>query len=161
MNTRGFTLLELILGVVIMAITALAFAPLVEQAVGSYAVATTRSRAVHDIRHAMFQITRELLQVDAGNITGISATQLQFVDDLGANTDYHLNGNSVFRGNTLLAPNVNSLTFTYLDNLGAPTPVIADIRRIGVEMEVNAPGQGAVNLRSEVFPRGFMYTNFQ
>jgi prepilin-type N-terminal cleavage/methylation domain-containing protein len=70
MTNRGFTLTELILGMVIMSITALAFAPLLTQAVGSYSMATTRSRAVNDTRHAMFQMTRELLQIVTDSVYG-------------------------------------------------------------------------------------------
>jgi prepilin-type N-terminal cleavage/methylation domain-containing protein len=159
-NRRGFTATELILGIVIMSITALAFAPLLTQAVASYSLATTRSRVLHDTRHAMYQITRELLQVGTGEITAIAPSQLSFLDQQNAATTYAINGSSVLRNQTLLLPNANTLTFTYFDSLGVQTNVIADVRRIGVELQVNAPTQGTFTLRSEVFPRSFIYTNF-
>ncbi len=161
MNRRGFTATELILGIVIMAITSLAFAPLLTQAVASYALATTRARTVHDTRHAMFQITRELLLIGTNEITAISPTQIQFIDQTGVPADYRLQGGSIFRGNILLVPNVNALTFTYLDGTGTATAVVGSIRRIGINLRVTSPSYGTVTLRSEVFPRGFVYNNFQ
>lgn len=161
MNRHGFTATEVILGVVIMSITALSFAPLMTQAIGSYSLSAARTRTVHDARHAMLQMTREILLISTNEILGANSTQLQFVDQVGANTDYRLQGGSIFRGNTLLVPNVNALTFSYLDSNGAPTNVLATIRRIGITLRVTSPAQGNVTLRSEVFPRGFVYNNFQ
>ncbi len=161
MNQRGFTMIEITLGMVILAITSVALAPLLSQAVGSYALSETRTRAVQDTNHAMTQITHELLLIKSNQILGISPTQIQFIDQAGANTDYHLQNGSIFRGNALLVPNVNALTFTYLDGTGVATNVIASIRRIGVDLRVNAPSYGVISLRSEVFPRGFAYNNFQ
>lgn len=161
MNHRGFTMIEVTLGVVIMSITALAFAPLLTQAVASYAMSAQRARTLHDTRHAMFQMTREMLYIGTNEITGISPTQLQFIDQGGLNANYRLLNGSIMRGNTLLVPNVSAFTLTYLDSNGAQTAVLASIRRIGINLQVTAPTQGTVTLRSEVFPRGFVYTNFQ
>lgn len=161
MNHRGFSAIEVTLGIVIMSITALAFAPMLTQAVASYSLAATRARAVHDIRHAMFQMTREILYIGNNEILGASPTQLQFVDQSSANTDFRLQNGRVMRGATLLVPNVTGLTFIYRDSNGNPTTVLNAIRRIGITLSVSAPVQGTVTLRSEVFPRGFVYNNFQ
>ncbi|MBI2343770.1 MAG: prepilin-type N-terminal cleavage/methylation domain-containing protein [Deltaproteobacteria bacterium] len=159
--TRGFTMTELILGMLIMSIVALAFAPLLTQTVASYSLAASRSRALHDARHAMFQITRELLLLDAGDLQGINGSQLQFVDENNVATEYSQTGTNVFRGQTMLVPNVNALTFNYFDDQGNITNVIASVRRISIVLRVDTPPQGIFTLRSEVFPRSFVYTNFQ
>ena len=67
----------------------------------------------------------------------------------------------VLRDATMLAPNVSGLTLTYYDQNYNVTATIADVRRIGIQLDVDVPAQGTMTLRSEVFPRSFIYTNFQ
>lgn len=161
-RNAGFSMVETILAIALTSIVALSFSPMLMQSVGSYSLATSRSRSLSDARHAMFHMSRELLQLSTADIQGISATQLQFIDSQGQATNFTFNAGSVFQGATLLVPNVNNLTFSYLDSAGVVTNVIANVRRIVISLNVQSAGnQGTVALRTEVFPRGFMYTNFQ
>lgn len=163
---QGFTLVELTLAIVLTSIIALALAPLLATALESYAMATARSRAVHDARHAMMQMVSEMRLLTTPKIQNIQPTNFGFLDAQNIATSYTLipggnNGGSLMRGNTLLSPNVNTLTFTYLDANGAVTNVIANVRRIGIALTTNALGEGTIALRTEVYPRNFMYANFQ
>lgn len=157
----GFSMTETIMAIVVISIVSLSFAPMFMEMVGSYSLANSRSRALHDARHAMFQISRELLTVSNNSITAISPTQIDFNDSAGAPTFYRVNSGSLWRNNVLLSPNVNSLNFTYLDQDGVATANLGLIRRITIEMVIGAPGnQGTVPLRTEIFPRAFVYDNF-
>lgn len=161
---RGFTMIELTLALVLMSIVAVGTAPLLLQAINSYSITTSHSRTVHDVRTAMKQMMSETLLVRTVDIQGIQATQFDFVDAQSNATNYrYLAGNpgSILRGNTLLSPNITNLTFTYLDANGTPTNQIPLVRRIDIAITGVTATQGTVALRAEVFPRNFMYANFQ
>lgn len=168
MRTRraqsGFTMTDLILSSLLVSIIVIAVAPIFAGAVASYALASQRMRVVGDTRNALMQMEREIIGLTSNTLTGIAATQISFTDINGAATDYHLvagNPGSVQRGNAVVLPSATALTFTYYDGNGVITNVIANVRRIGIQITGSTANQGSLTLRSIVFPRNFLYSNFQ
>jgi Tfp pilus assembly protein PilW len=160
----GFSSTEVLLTIVIMSIVCVCVSPIFFQSVAAYAISSARARVVYDARNALMQIQREMLLVTTASITGIQPDQFSFIDSNALATNYRFiagNPGSIQRGNTLVMPNANGLTFTYLDSNGAQTAVIANVRRINIQLVGQAPGQGTLTLRSEIFPRRFVYQNFQ
>lgn len=157
---RGFTLIELCLSMVLTSIMAVGMFPMLYTAVNTYAIATSRNRVVHNVQHALLQMQGEILDLPPANITGISATSFQFIDAVGAATSFTFANGTVSRGNSTLAPDISALTFTYYDQNNAQTNVLANVRRIGIALTGSGLGQGTFTMRTEVFPRRLLYTNF-
>ena len=79
-------------------------------------------------------------------------TQISF-NDINANAiTYTLAGTSLQRNGTVLADDVTSLTFTYLDAALATTAVAADVRHIAIGLNVSRGG-GSMALRTTVTNR--------
>lgn len=156
---------DLILTSVLVSIITIAVAPIFATSVASYALASQRMRVVGDTRSALMQMEREFIRLTSNTLTGIGANQINFLDpNTGQAVDYRFvagNPGSIMRGNALVMPNATALTFGYFDANGNVTNVIANVRRISIQLSGNAQNQGALTLRSLVYPRNFIYTNFQ
>ncbi len=167
---RGFTLIETLLGIVVMGIVMLAFASIARLSVDSYSLIVDRKEAMSQARYALNRITQELVSINPASITSISSTNLSFNDSVGNPTNFRSQTTSgvvqIFRGNDLLATNVSSFGFVYYD---ANNNLISDgnlsnLRRIAVDMGVyagNGNGHGDMKMRGEVYPRNYYYSNFQ
>lgn len=162
---RGFTMVECILGVVLTAIIALSLAPLTTQGLNTYVVAANRARLLNDVRFALSRMAREILFLRPGDLRLIQPARITFVDQSGQPADYGLVANgargTLFRTANVVLNNVNAVQFAYLDGGGNPTNVIANVRRINVQMTANTPVAGVVTLRTEIVPRNFAYANFR
>ncbi len=168
-SQTGFTLIEEVLAWAVVGIIALTFAYLLRSGVDSFAMISSRNEALSQARHAAERVTRELLWIKTSDIFSVSPTTFQFRDNTGNFTDFHsqVEGSEtkLYRGTDLLAAGLNSFNFTYFDAAGN---VISDylnlaaVRRIQVDLSVTANnGYGTVGVRGEVYPRNFLYTNYQ
>jgi MSHA biogenesis protein MshO len=115
----GFTLIELILVIVLIGITAGSTAMLVLQGTQSYADLIERKESLHNARLAMERISREVRQ--ASNASTVSASRLringgllEFFHDAATST-VKIGGTSQPAEGRILADGVGSLTFT-MDN---------------------------------------------
>lgn len=163
-RTDAFTLIEATLAMVLAGILAFGIAPLLLLSLDSYAMVTVRTRAINNSRQAMQRMEGELMRLTTADLLSIQPDQISFRDSQGLVTDYRLvNGApaAIFRGADQLLANVNALTFTYTDLAGVPTQQIAAVRRIEIAFIAQVPPQSPLPLRVEVFPRGFVYTNYQ
>jgi len=156
-------MIEASLSIVLTAILALTFVPLLVQATQSYATASARSRSIHDAKLAVTRMTRELTLLGSVDILGIQAQQFSFRDAQGTLTNYaYAAGNQTLsRAGQLVLPNVTALTFTYYDGNRNMTNTIANVRRIDVQLTTSTVTSGAVTFRTEVYPRSMTYVNFQ
>lgn len=157
---KGFTILELILSMTLMGILLAASGVLLGRGLDAYNLVSAHSDSVEQARYAMIRMEKEIETVT--NISNSQVTQFGFTDTLGAATDFHLNGTDLMRGNDPLARNVTSLAFTYYKSDGSATNANPQVRRVQIDLTVQATGgAGTVHLRSEVFPRNFYYDTFQ
>lgn len=115
----GFTLIELILVIVLIGITAGSTAMLVLQGTQSYADLIERKESLHNARLAMERISREVRQ--ATNASTVSASRLringgllEFFHDAATST-VKIGGTSQPAEGRILAEGISSLTFA-MDN---------------------------------------------
>lgn len=162
---KGFTLVELVLSIAIVGVLAAVVGPILIGAVKSYALVTNRQATLNSTRLAIERMSSEMKLIPSANSIDIfQASTFQFDTPSENDINYTLSSGNLLRSGAVLVSNVTSLSFAYLDANGAPTATKANIKRISVEMTINAgSGFGTLQLRTQVFPRRFAayYANFQ
>lgn len=154
-NKKGFTLIELILSVAIIGILAMVIAQALFTGVSSFDIVSKRKALLSDIRLAIDRMSYEITLIpDTNNIVSFSSSSLTFNIPSENNITYTLNSSNITRSSAVIAGNVSSLTFTYLDAAGASTAVKANIKRIGIEISASAGSSyGTLNVKTQAFPR--------
>ena len=159
-RSQGFTLVELILTMVLLGIIVVVTGILMGRSLDAYKLVSTRTETVHEARFALVRLQKELEQ--ERQVTTASPQQVVFLDPTATQIDIHLTGTTIYRGSDILAENVSNLLFTYYRDNGNTTSSAAQVRRIHIDMTVRADAtSGSLQLRTDVFPRIFMYENFQ
>lgn len=157
-NSRGFTLIELVLVIILIGIIAGVIAlPLLEGTKGWFQ-ATTRETITESGRVAMERMTREIRstrRTAANNPCILSAAATSFVfsnysSDCSNPVTFDISGTNIRRSGINLANNVQSLTFSYYDANNAPTAVAANVRRVVIEI-VSTRGGETVRKYSEIY----------
>ncbi len=154
---KGFTLVELVLVIALIALVAGIIAPIMVGGLRSYVMISSQKAALAQVRLAMARMSAEIRLIpDTGSIDTWNASELRFDLPDENNIRYRVQNNDLQRSNTDIAANVSNLNFTYLNSSGNPAGAKADIYRIGVEMTLDAAGgQGSITARTEIFPRRF------
>ena len=146
-GVRGFTIIELITTVVIVATLAVVGAPIMAGGVRVYVqgVETTRQDAAGKL--AMERMLRELRHIRSpADLTTLTGTQITFTDIYGKSVTYSFSGGNLSRqegGGTarVLASNVSSFAFTYLQNDGQTTTSTASkVYYIAMQMTIAVSG---------------------
>lgn len=134
---HGFTLIEVIITIVILGIVAGLGATLLQEGFKGFFASKDRSAVTQQGRIAEERMRREIASAKKPNQLVITpSTQITFRMGIGNNTvQYSLSSGDLLRqesSNTpqLLAQNVSSLNFNYLDSAGNVTAVLKDIRFI-------------------------------
>lgn len=168
-KNSGFTFVETILTIIIVGLIAGVAAKVLISGLDVYSLIVNRNSAFHTARAAMERIQDELLYVKTADITWMADTRFGFRDLSGVSTSFRrttvIRSGRVIpcinRGNDYLAGDVTQLDFDYYKADGSSAFWFADLRRINIEISVLGAGSsGTVHLRSDVYPRNFMYTNF-
>lgn len=173
-NQKGFTLLQIIMGLVVGGLIAGLTSEILMGQAESYSYITNKKEALSDVRFALNRFTNELMRMqDSGDITGATASQIQFYDKDGSSVSYSLQTDSssgtlmLARNGESIVDNIDSISFQYYDSNGTeltnPSSSISSIRRIKITIatdEVN--NQPGVTLTTSVTPRVFIgYNGFQ
>ncbi len=165
---KGFGLLEITLGLVIVGIVSLSFASLFGITVDQYSSIVSRKEALSQARLAINRMTEELIYLDSESLVSISSSNISYIDTAGLATNFRTQSNGtstdLYRGNDLLAKNISVFSLTYLDSTGEPVldGNVTSVRRIQISIGVHASNNhGDVKIRGEVYPRNFYYSNFQ
>lgn len=162
---RGFTLVELVMVIAMLAIEAAMLGPPLTAAVKEYVLVSTRRQALAEARAAMDRMVKEirLIPSSAAVVSVASPTNFQFEYPLGTPITYALNGTTLERNGVALASNVGQLQFRYYDSNSAETVVPANVRRVMIALTTTVPsGGGILPLFTTVFLRntGNEYSNF-
>jgi len=164
-HKKGFTLVELVLSIALIALVAFLIAPMFISGVRSYSLVADRKAALAEARLAMDRMTQEIRLIPStDDITTWDAGQITFNKPTENNITYTLAGGNLTRNGAIMAENVDSLAFSYLDQNGDPAVAKADIERVRFEMVKGAgTGHGNLRVRNQVFPRRFSsaYAGFQ
>ena len=147
-NKKGFTLIEVVIGMVIGVAVAMIAYTLVAPT-QNWLFSEARRGGMGEGEAAMMRMVREIRRIKSPSSIAVhQLTQLTFVDYDNNTVDFQLSGTNLMRGNTVtsnvLARNVQTLAFTYLDANGSVTPVTADIRVITIELGI---GSGTQTIR--------------
>lgn len=169
-NSRGFTLVELLLSVTIAGlILGVASETMMRQA-ETYDFIASRKNTVADLRFAMNRLSDELLLIETSDLQSISGSSISFTDQNGSQVSVSLvadgDGSDLYWGNDLLAEDVTSLSFEYQNGAGttleATEDSIEDVRRIKVTMTGGKGGSKDITMSTTVVPRSFIgYSNYQ
>lgn len=156
-SKKGFTLVELLIVVVIAGIIFALASPLLQTGFNAFFTQQNLSDADWQGRLATERMSRDLRAIPtASNISTADSNQLSYVDSSSNIVNYQLSGTNLTLNGDVLARGINSLTFTYYDANGAVTGLIANIRYIGIDLNItqnntNTTLSTLVNLRN-VFP---------
>ena len=162
-NTRGFTLIEIVITIVLVSILSGIASLIILQGMTAYTGEQSRSDVHYQARIAMERMAREirLIRSQGADITSLLPADLRFTDINGSTVGFNWVAASKTlnrwngAGNDVLATGVTAFTFTYYLQDGVTTPATA--ANLGCVEIVMTAQQGAetFELRSRVFPRNF------
>ncbi|MHB1140547.1 MAG: prepilin-type N-terminal cleavage/methylation domain-containing protein [Sulfuricaulis sp.] len=167
----GFTLVEMVLVIMLAGIIFSLGSVMLGKVFSSYAFKRDTTDADWQAKVALERATRELRaarSATAADLDVASGTQLRFVDTDGNGVCFYRDAaaNRIMRsadgpttacGTTSpqpLADNITSLTFSYWDNTGAATAVVASVYYITLGITV-VDGSYSASFRANVRPRNF------
>jgi prepilin-type N-terminal cleavage/methylation domain-containing protein len=164
----GLTLIELVIGMVLIGIVALVVANALSTGITGFFVIDNRKEALDQARIAMDRMAKEMRNVRSSSATDLSvanATTFTFLDTSGTSISFALSGGNINRtsGSTnTLATGISNGTFssgifTYVlsDLTETQTPTAAQmltIKRIKIDFKATA-GTENITLQTEVWPR--------
>lgn len=139
-DQSGFTLIEAIVVIIIVAIVAVATGPLLFQASRSTNTQYELANMDNTARVAIVRLTKDLRNVrSSGEISNAGASAITFTDVSGNSVSYALSGTTLQRNGYNLLPDVSSFALSYYDASGAVTAVIANIRYIKFSLTISTP----------------------
>lgn len=173
-QSKGVTLIEIIVIIVIVGIISVGIANFIRQAIDIYRFIDFHNDVSFEGKKALDWIIRDLKKIkDTRSINTAESEHINFessededengvedIIDINFDSTQHIISRSIDGGTTAypLCRDVESLTFTYYDSSGniIPAPVarnrLDDIRKIRVEITLQK-GEESVNFFSVVIPR--------
>ena len=142
---KGFTLIELIVVIAIVALLSFFLGAFIINTMDTYVFVKVREKGLSDMRLALNRMTRELKHIDEPQlILSMEATECEFVkvgtgvvDLRQIGTDLYLDSDILLSG--LVSP--EGLSFFYYDASGNPTSTAGDVRSIKVRLHVLRSGE--------------------
>ena len=163
-RSRGFTMIELVMSIVVVGVLASLGATMLGGGFASFFLSRETTQNDWQGRLALERITRDLRSVRTpADLATMTAGQIIFTDSRNDQINYTLSGTTVTRvqnGGTawVLADNATALTFSYLRNDGlTPEPsggVPANVYYITVELTISS-ANASMKYRSTVRPTSF------
>ncbi len=160
-QSKGFTLIELVVTIVVTAILAGAVSHFLLFSWRTYSFVDSRKRTLHEARLALQIMNREFRQIQ--NPEGLAvakATELKFTDYDGNVNDFVYSDNAITKNGYTIADDVTAFEFRYLKTDGhyLPVPVPADslsyVWNIEANYTIEMSGQ-SVPFHLLVHPRNF------
>ena len=159
----GMTLIELVLGMVLIGIVALVVANALSTGIDAFFTTDNRKEALDQGRIALDRMAKEIRNVrNASAITTATATTFTFTDTSGTSISFALGGGNITRNADTLAVGISNATFpscifSYIESGGTETqsptaPQMLTIKRIKIGFKATA-GSESVTLQTEVWPR--------
>ena len=161
-HSKGFTLIEVIIVIVIVGIISTVAAMIILEGAKSYTIEDSRSNLHYQTRLGMERMAREIRLIrsrTAPDIPTMAANTIRYTDIQGIQMGFRLTGTTLERtqdnGTTWqpLATGVTALTFTYLQQSGA---VATATTLWYVTIAITAQqGADTLNMSTRVYPRNF------
>lgn len=156
--SKGFTLIEMVITIVIVGIIGGIAAMIIMQGVRAYSAEQSRSAAHYQARFAVERIAREARQIrSCADITGPAnpSGTLSFKDINGNAVAFSYAGGNLSRGANLLASGITSAQpFTFLDSSGNQTTACPGIWFIVIDV-IDQQGSETLEIRTRVHPMNF------
>jgi prepilin-type N-terminal cleavage/methylation domain-containing protein len=166
-NSRGFTLIEAIITIVIVGIISSIAALIILEGMQASSKEQNLSSAHYQARLAMERMAREIRTINVkgnvgtvaiGTITGNPTNSLIFTDLTGTNVTYSLSGQTLNRTvggvSSSLAAGVTTLEFRHYDIANALTISALAVWTIDISM-TDTQGADSLPMRTRVHPRNF------
>ncbi len=155
-QTRGFTLIEMIMVIVITGVIASLAGMLLQHGVRAYVLSGELTEIDWQGRLALERLLRDLRRMRSaspGDLTMTPADRITFVDSDNQTISYALSGATLTRNGQPLADGISTLNFDYLRNDGKTTAATAgEVFYISVSFTISQ-GDSSRNLHGTVFPR--------
>lgn len=134
MRTRGFTLIEAVISIVIVGIVFAIGSIVLNRGIAEYFAHKDFARADGEARLALERMTRDLRGMQS-TPTITPPTQIGFVTAAGTSVVYSQSGSLLLRNGAQLANDLapGTLAFSYLDPNAAPTTTPSAVRSITVQ----------------------------
>ena len=160
------TLIELVLGMVLIGIIALVVANALSTGITGFFVVDNRKEALDQARIAMDRMAKEIRNVrNSTSVTTGIATQFCFTDTEGVQINYSYSGTDIKRdtgnctagnGATLATNIAATFSFAYIQANGTPDSTFSSVspvtKRIRIVIPSTVLGE-TVELQTEVWPR--------
>lgn len=157
-NSKGFTLIEIVLTIVLVGILAGVAAVIIMQGARSYSTEQSRGEAHEQARFALDRMAREVRLIrSCAAIIGPAnpSNTLSFTDINGNAVVFSVAGVNLMRGPDLLASGVTSAQpFRFLDSAGNETTACPGIWFIEINLTDTQRAE-SLTLRTRVHPRNF------
>lgn len=162
-RNSGFTLIELVIVMIILAVIATIGATVLYQAFVSYRHNQDLVELTWKARTAIHDLSDELMSVSSFKNFTPAASQIAFRNIWGESILYHLDGvNELLNRNTkVLADHISTLQFSYYDENNQPITDFGDLAEIEkircIKMQITVH-QNSVNIpiQTVVCPRNFL-----
>lgn len=163
MQRRGFTLIEMVLAIVILAASTMVASSMMVNGVETYGRVTERRQALRSGRFALMVMRKQLEVIadPANHISNISATGITFLPtDSTTYSTFDITGNQLsMNGNVLVGSLSNNSTFSFFDAAGNSTSNASNVASIHVVLEVDTGVShwGAVSMVDRIYLRNRYY----
>ena len=162
---EGFTLVESLLAMVVMAAIFLVMTYILIAGVESYSLVVERREALQGARLAINIMENELQTIadPAIDISAIAANSISFTNAAGQSVTYQISGGTLLRNANILASNVDAASgFSYFTNGGGTTNDPAQVYRVDIIIAVDTgvAQYGTVEAKASVYLRNRYYDAF-
>lgn len=156
MKRNGFTLIELIIVIAIMAVLSAIALPMLHAGFNSYFTERNLNDADWQGRLALSRMERDIANIPStAVISTATSSQFTFTNNNNNSVSYTLSGTHLQRNALTLAQGIASATFGYFDKEGDTTSTIANIRYVSITLNITQNNtditlQTVINLRDIV-----------
>lgn len=167
-HSKGFTLIEIVVTIVIVGIISGIAAMIIAQGVRAYSDEQSRSDVHYQARFAMERMSREIRMIRSraaapvNDIPNMSGTMLEYRNTEGTLVGFQLSGGSIQRrqdsgawqtlASNITAPGGN--LFVYRDAAGATGAIQATLWSVEIVFTATQAGE-TLDMRTRVHPRNF------
>jgi prepilin-type N-terminal cleavage/methylation domain-containing protein len=165
-HSKGFTLIEIIIVIVLVGILATIAATIIMQGVRAYSGGESRSNAHYQARFAVERMSREIRLMRSSTVTDIptmTGTTLRYTDINGLQMGFRLNAGNIERTEdngaswqtlAIKITGPGGTIFTYLDNTGAAAAAPASLWLVQIQFTATQDAE-SINMHTAVHPRNF------
>lgn len=159
MRSQGFTLIEMIVVMIIISILGASMVPVLRQAVDAYSSVNSIATTLDKLRYASARLALEIRGMSSGSLTAMASNGLTFnvidfvpaavtrtvtIDQSGSSLRLKYSNPSTGGYVPVLTDQLDSVAFSYYDQDGNATAVMANVRYVEYTIALRATASGPV-----------------